>query len=94
MKDKISSDDRATVENAVKDAQSWLSSHESAEKEEFESKQKELEGVCQPIIMKLYQGAGGAPGGMPGMGGMPDFGGADGGAEAPPAAGPKVEEVD
>jgi len=94
MKDKISSEDRATVESAVKDAQSWLSSHDSAEKEEFEAKQKELEGVCQPIIMKLYQGAGGAPGGMPG--GMPDFGGADGGAggDAAPASGPKVEEVD
>jgi hypothetical protein len=42
--------------------------------------------------MKIYQQAGGAPGGA---GGMPDFGGADGGADAGTAApGPKVEEVD
>merc|ERR1712079_792125 len=28
-------------------------------------KQKEVEGICNPIITKLYQAAGGAPGGMP-----------------------------
>lgn len=53
-----------------------------AEKEEFEAKQKEVEAVANPIMMKVYQGAGGAPGG-PDMGGM---GGAPGG--------PTVEEVD
>ncbi len=56
-----------------------------AEEEEFEAKRKELEEVASPIFAKLYQGAGGAPGGMPDMGGMPGGG---------PAAGPTVEEVD
>lgn len=42
---------------------SWLDGNSLAEKEEFEHKQKELEGVCNPIITKLYQAAGGAPGG-------------------------------
>jgi L1 cell adhesion molecule like protein len=52
--------------------------------EEFEDKQKELEGVCNPIITRMYQGAGG---GMPGgMGGA--------GAGAAPHQGPSVEEVD
>ena len=37
-----------------------------AEIDEFEDKQKELEGICNPIVSKLYQAAGGAPGGMPG----------------------------
>lgn len=38
-----------------------------AEKDEFEHQQKELEKVCNPIMTKLYQSAGGAPGaGMPG----------------------------
>lgn len=45
MKDKISGEDRDTIEKIVKDTQDWLSSHESAEKEEFEAKQKEVEGV-------------------------------------------------
>ena len=76
---------------------SWLDSNQLAEQEEFEHKQKELEGICNPIITKLYQAAGGAPGGAPG--GMPDFGGAaPGGAGAAPGAGsgsgPTIEEVD
>merc|ERR1712083_728026 len=57
------------------------------EKIEFEGKQKELEGIVNPIMMKVYQAAGGGDmpeGGMPG-GGMPGGGG---------NAGPTVEEVD
>jgi len=48
-----------------------------------------LEGVCSPIITKLYQGAGGA-GGMPG--GFPGAGA--GAAPGPGGAGPTIEEVD
>lgn len=62
-----------------------------SEKDEFESKQKELEGIVNPIMMKVYQAAGGG-GDMP-DGGMP--GGM--GGNAPPgtgAGGPTVEEVD
>ncbi|KAF8370758.1 hypothetical protein PRIPAC_77187 [Pristionchus pacificus] len=40
----------------------WLDSNQTAEKDEFEHQQKEIEGVCNPIITKMYQGAGGAPG--------------------------------
>jgi len=93
MKDKVSGEDRETVEKAIKEAQSWLESHDSAEKEEFEAKQKEVEGTCQPIVMKIYAGAGGAPGGMPDFGGA-GAGGDDSGASAGASAGPKVEEVD
>merc|ERR1711959_548145 len=59
-------------------------------KDEFETKQKELEGIVNPIMMKVYQAAGGA-GGM-GGGGMPDMGGAAPGGGG--AGGPTVEEVD
>ena len=67
----------------------WLDKNQLAEKDEFEAKQKELEGVVNPIMMKVYQAAGGS-GGMPDMGGMP-------GNAPPPGAGgdgPTVEEVD
>lgn len=65
----------------------WLDKNQLAEKEEFDAKQKEVEAIANPIMTKLYQSAGGAPGDMPG-GGMPDMG-------APGAgAGPTVEEVD
>ena len=60
--------------------------------DELEHKLKDLEGICSPIITKMYQGEGGAPGGMPGgAGGFPGAGGMpadDGGA-----GGPKIEEV-
>merc|ERR1712200_19269 len=52
----------------------WLDANQLAEVEEFSDKQKEVEGVCNPIITKLYQAGGGMPGGMPGApGGMPDM---------------------
>merc|ERR1719446_1304408 len=69
VKDKISEEDKAAVVAKVDEVISWLDSNQTAEKDEFEDKQKELEGVCTPIVKKMYEGAEGAPGGMPG--GMP-----------------------
>jgi len=93
LKDKISADDKKTITDKCTDTISWLDSNQLAEQEEFEHKQKELEGICNPIITKLYQSAGGAP--PPGAGGMPDF---SAGGAAPGAgqggSGPTIEEVD
>merc|ERR1711972_616331 len=91
LKDKFEGGDKEKIEKAVQDCLDWLDKNQLAEKDEFEGKQKELEGVVNPIMMKVYQAAGGG-GGMP-EGGMP--GGGMGGA--PPGAGaggPTVEEVD
>merc|ERR1711861_7346 len=79
MKDKIEAADRETIETAIKETTDWLDANQSAEKDEYDAKQKELEAICNPIMMKLYQGAGGEggiPGGMPGgmPGGAPDMG--------------------
>ena len=99
-KDKVSAGDKSTLESAINDTTRWVESNENASTEEFESKQKELEAIAQPIIMKLYQDGGAPGGGMPGMGGMPDmgdFGGAGagaGGSSGGGSSGPKVEEVD
>ena len=94
IKDKISESDKTTILDKCNDTIKWLDANQLAEKDEFEHKQKELEQICNPIITKLYQGAGGAPpGGMPG--GMP--GGAPGAGGAAPgggAGGPTIEEVD
>jgi len=90
MKDKISEDDRKKINDKCEEAIKWLDANQLAEVEEFTAQQKEVEAVCNPIITKLYQGAGGMPGGMPDMGGM-------GGGEAPSSAGvagPTIEEVD
>jgi len=89
LQDKFEGDDKDKIEKAVQETLDWLDKNQLAEKDEFEAKQKELEGVVNPIMMKVYQAAGG--GGMPDMGGMP------GGGAPPPGAGaggPTVEEVD
>ena len=70
VKDKIPEDDRKKVLDKVQDVIKWLDNNQLADKEEFEHKQKELEGICNPIITKLYQSAGGAqgfPGGFPAL---------------------------
>ena len=36
----------------------WLDAKQLAEVKEFNDKQKEVEDVCNPIITKVYQGAG------------------------------------
>ena len=98
LKDKISEEDKKTVLDKCNEVISWLDSNQTAEKDEYEDKQKELEKVYNPIITKVYQAAGGAPGGMPGggmPGGFPGAAGTDGGA--PPSQqsqGPTIEEVD
>uniref|UniRef100_T1PF77 Heat shock 70 kDa protein cognate 4 n=1 Tax=Musca domestica TaxID=7370 RepID=T1PF77_MUSDO len=94
LKSKISESDRTTIMDKCNETIKWLDANQLAEKEEYEHRQKELEGVCNPIITKLYQGAGGAPGGMPGgmPGGFPGAGGAAPGAGS--GAGPTIEEVD
>jgi len=96
LKDKIDAADRETLEKKIEEVLQWLDGNQLAEKEEFDAKQKELEGVANPIMMKVYQAAGaGGEGGMPGMpGGMPGgFPGA-GAAGGQGGAGPTVEEVD
>merc|ERR1711896_37462 len=74
LKEKFEGDDKDKIEKAVQEALNWLDKNQLAEKDEFEAKQKELEGVVNPIMMKVYQAAGGGGGdmgGMPGAGGMP-----------------------
>jgi L1 cell adhesion molecule like protein len=86
LQDKFEGDDKDKIEKAVQEALDWLDRNQMAECDEFEAKQKEIEGVVNPIMMKVYQGAGG--------GGMPDMGGMGGAGAPPPAGGPTVEEVD
>merc|ERR1712142_1316380 len=97
FKGKISDDDKKTILDKCNEVISWLDANQMAEKEEFESQQKDLESACMPIITKMYKDAG--AGAVPDMSGMPgDMGGAPGGGAAPGAgqggAGPTIEEVD
>jgi L1 cell adhesion molecule like protein len=93
LKDKISEGDKKTILDKCNETIKWLDANQLGEKEEYEHRQKELEGICNPIITKLYQSAGGAPGGMPNFpGGAPGAGGP--GAPPGAGAGPTIEEVD
>ncbi|KAJ4848637.1 70-kilodalton heat shock protein [Turnera subulata] len=56
---KLDPSDKQKIEKAVEETVEWLDRNQLAEVEEFEDKQKELEGLCNPIIAKMYQGAGG-----------------------------------
>lgn len=60
LKGKISDQDKQKVLDKCQEVISWLDRNQMAEKEEYEHKQKELEKLCNPIVTKLYQGAGGA----------------------------------
>merc|ERR1711966_307451 len=91
----VSAEDKSTgqknkIEAKIDETIAWLDGNQTAEVDEFEDKMKEVEGVCNPIISKMFGQAGGAP--PPGA----DFGGAEGGAEGAGGAssGPKIEEVD
>lgn len=85
VKDKIPEADRTMVLDKCSEAIKWLDANQLADKEEFEHKLKEIEGVCKPIITKLYGAGAGMPGGAPGG----PAGAAKGGA-----GGPTIEEVD
>ncbi|CAI4518063.1 AEL_collapsed_G0023040.mRNA.1.CDS.1 [Saccharomyces cerevisiae] len=79
FKEKVGEEDAKKLEAAAQDAINWLDASQAASTEEYKERQKELEGVANPIMSKFYGAAGGAPGAGPT--GAPDNG-------------PTVEEVD
>ncbi len=81
----LSAEDREAATKAVDSAMEWLDAHPSEEASAYEDKLKEVEGVCAPIITKLYQQAGG---------GHAEPGAASGADGNGGPSGPKVEEVD
>merc|ERR1712002_831128 len=92
VKDKISDEDKKAIMDKASETLTWLDSNQTAEKDEYEYQQKELEKIAMPIMTKLAQSGGGAmPSGMPSgfSSGAPSD--APSGASA---GGPTIEEVD
>ncbi|KAK4374895.1 hypothetical protein RND71_005572 [Anisodus tanguticus] len=88
---KLSAEDKERIEKGVQETIEWLDKNQLAEVDELEDKLKELEGVCNPIIARMYQG--GAADGAP----MDDDqmpGGGTTGSSSGTGTGPKIEEVD
>jgi len=90
LKDKFEVQDKEKIEKVIQETLDWLDKNQLAEKDEFDAKQKEVEGVVNPIMMRVYHAA--QSGGMP-EGGRP-HGGMGGTTSSTGASGPTVEEVD
>ncbi|XP_038675251.1 heat shock cognate 71 kDa protein-like [Scyliorhinus canicula] len=86
LKGKVGDDDKQKILDKCNEVISWLDKNQTAEKDEYEHQQKELEKICNPIITKLYHSAGGPPGGFPGAGAASSGAGA--------SSGPTIGEVD
>lgn len=58
---KLSDEDKKTISDAVEEQITWLDANQDGDAEDYKSHKTELEGIVQPIMSKLYEGAGGAP---------------------------------
>jgi len=71
---KLSDEEKEKIEEVINEKIAWLEENQEADAEEFKAQKKEMEDIVQPIIAKLYQGAGGAPpGGEEGAEGEEDY---------------------
>jgi len=71
---KLSDEEKEKIEEVVNEKIKWLEENQEADVDEFKAQKKEMEDIVQPIIAKLYQGAGGAPpGGDAGGEGEEDY---------------------
>nr|ABC01063.1 HSP70 [Procambarus clarkii] len=62
--DKLSAEEKRSVEEKAQETLNWLDANQLAEKEEYEHQMKELERVWRPLASKVHgQGAGGGQGG-------------------------------
>jgi len=58
---KLSDDEQSKIEEVINEKISWLEENQDASAEDLKAQKKEMEDIVQPIIAKLYQGAGGPP---------------------------------
>ena len=52
---KLNEDDRSTLSKTIDDGLVWLEDNPSAEKEEYDEKQKEVEQIANPILKRAYE---------------------------------------
>merc|ERR1712127_1046844 len=63
LSEKLDSEEKEQISDALKDGQTWLDSNPEADAEEIKEKHKEIEGICAPIVSKYYGAGGGSDGG-------------------------------
>ncbi len=91
VKEVIDSEELESALTKINETLDWLDVHPEEDLEVYQDKKKELEGVINPIMTKLYQSGGGEPAGTMPTGSMPT-GSMPTGDD--PQSGPTVEEVD
>lgn len=95
MADKLDAADKENILAAVKETTQWLEISQEAATEEYIEKQRELEAIANPILMKAYGAGSGEQGTVPGDGSIPgQFSRGPGGARGTGADEPSIEEVD
>ena len=57
LEGKIGGDEKSILTTAVEDALIWLEDNPAAEKDAYDSKQKEVENIANPILKKAYESA-------------------------------------
>nr|CAB3488683.1 unnamed protein product [Digitaria exilis] len=60
--DKMDSDDKERVEEALREVNEWLDANPDADKDDYVEKLKELDDVCNPVFSAAYQRSGGEDG--------------------------------
>ena len=91
LKEQFTADDKSTIESTVSEGLQWLEANADADADAIEGKRKEIEAKFSPIMQRVYQAAGGAPGGA-GFPGGPMPGGTSG--PAPTAGADGVDDLD
>ena len=58
LAEKLSEDDKSTIQDAITETEDWLNSNDDADREAIDEQMKELQSVCDPIIASIYDSQG------------------------------------
>merc|ERR1712151_15827 len=75
LKEKFTEDDRTKVREAIEETLKWLEEHAEADADEYGNKQKDLESVVNPIMIRIYNDQAGGSDGTSESGGAENAGG-------------------
>ena len=83
IKQKLSEEDLSTVQKCVSETEEWLDSDNDKTKDEYDTKLTEMNGLLNPIMMKVY-----------GQGEMPMDSSVPSGLHEPTSNEPTIDEID
>jgi len=64
LKSNLGEENHATIKKAIEEAKEWVDSHGSAETEEYEEQQRNLENIINPLMESVYKNMAQQQGGM------------------------------